>query len=304
MRRVRDDKGAAAILMVLISTALLAVTTLAVDVGSWYRADRQLQSKVDAAALAGVQELPYDPGKASSVALDYASKNGGGAIPSVSVSGANDTINVVGEDTAPGIFSKLLGIDSVTVHAEASAKVSGIGKAKYVAPLTVSDQHPMLQCARTKPPASCYGPTTIFEDKLSTVPGAFGLISLDTSNPGSSTVADWIQNGYSGALSANQWYDSAPGAKFNSTEIQGAMNSAISKGQDLLFPVYASNPAPYGQGSNGHYYIIGWVVFQPTSMGSQGGHSTVNGIFKGMIWDGLEGSVGQSFGVRIISLTQ
>jgi hypothetical protein len=275
-----------------------------VDVGSWYRADRHLQAKVDAAALAGVQELPYDPGKASAVALEYANKNGAGATPTITVTGANDTIKVVGEDKAPGIFSRILGIDSVTIRAEASAKVSGLGKARYVAPLTVSDQHPMLQCVRTKPPASCYGPTTIFEDKLSTVPGAFGLISLDTSNPGSSTIADWIRNGFPGELAANRWYDSATGAKFNSTEILGAMNDAISKKQDLLFPVYASNPAPYGQGSNGHYYIIGWVVFQPTSMGSQGGHSTVDGIFKGMLWDGEEGPVGESFGVRIIGLTQ
>jgi Flp pilus assembly protein TadG len=301
MRRIKDDRGSAIVFTVLSLTALLAVAALAVDVGSWYRADRKLQAKVDAAALAGVQELPYDPGKATSVALNYAQLNGAGPNPTVAITGANDTIKVTGAEQAPGIFSKLVGIDSVTVHAEASAKASGLSQARLVAPLGVSDTHPMLQCVKTKPPASCYGPTTIVESKLSTVPGSFGWLSLDGSNAGASSLEDWIKNGYPNPLGVNKWYDAATGAKSSTCE---ALN--LVKGKDLLFPVYATDSAhaPNGNGQSGKYYIIGWVVFQVTGASSDGNKCTVAGTFKGITWVGLEGPVSQSFGVRIVRLTQ
>jgi Flp pilus assembly protein TadG len=302
MRRIRDERGATVIMTVLFLTVLLGIAAFAVDAGSWYRADRQLQTKVDAAALAGVQELPYDPGKATSVALDYANKNGDGAVPSVSISPTNDTITVTASDSAPGFFSKVLDVDAVTVGAHAQAKVAGLGEAQFVAPLTVSDEHPMLKCVKTKPPASCYGPTTLNWELLKDVPGAFGFMTLNgDGNVGSSQLADWILHGYPDKLPANKWYDSVPGAKFDSKTIQDAMQVVIDSGQDLLFPVYSDVK---GQGSNGSYYIIGWVVFQPTKIYAKGGKSYMDGIFKGVIWEGTEGAVGQSFGVRIIRLSE
>ena len=304
MRRLRDDRGTVVVITVVFMAALLAMAAFAVDAGSWYRADRQLQNKADAAALAGVQLLPSDPGGATTLALEYASKNGSGPAPTVTLSSSGgsvtDTITVEAEDTADGFFSKILDIDSVAVAASAAAKVSGLGKAKFVAPITVSDEHPMLVCVRTKPPASCYGATSIHLEQLLDVPGAFGMLTLNQDkNVGSSTLADWITSGYDKELPANTWYDSVPGAKFNSDEVLDAMNYMISKEADLLFPVYSQTK---GNGSNGSYYIIGWVVFQPTGMSSKGGKSYVDGIFKGVIWQGAEGDVGQDFGVRVVRL--
>jgi Flp pilus assembly protein TadG len=93
----------------------LGIAAAAIDVGSWYRADRALQSSVDAAALAAAQALPDDPGGAGALASEYAGQNGGG-LETVSVTTAvlgNDTVVVTGKRSAPGFFSKVLGIDSV-----------------------------------------------------------------------------------------------------------------------------------------------------------------------------------------------
>jgi Putative Flp pilus-assembly TadE/G-like len=304
MRRFREERGAVVVVTALFMTVLLGIAAFAIDAGSWYRADRQLQTKVDAAALAGAQELPWDPGLATSTALSYASKNGGGPAPMVTItktSSNNDTIVVQGSESAPGFFSKVLGVDSVTVGAHARAKVAGLGSAKYVAPLTVSDEHPMLKCVKTKPPASCYGPATLDWEMLKDVPGAFGFITLNgDKNVGSSTLGDWILHGYDQELPANKWYDSVPGAKFDSTEIQSTMQQMIDGKKDMLFPVYST---VQGNGSNGQYYVIGWVVFQPTKMYAKGGKSYLEGIFKGVLWEGAEGSVTQDFGVRFIRLT-
>ena len=54
---------------------LVGMAALVVDGGSWYQADRQLQTAADAAALAGAQHLPTEQTEARTVALDYAQKN-------------------------------------------------------------------------------------------------------------------------------------------------------------------------------------------------------------------------------------
>ena len=58
LTRFRDDSGQAFVFIAAILTALVGMAALVVDVGSWYQADRRLQTAADAAALAGAQELP------------------------------------------------------------------------------------------------------------------------------------------------------------------------------------------------------------------------------------------------------
>ena len=56
--RTRSDKGQATVLTLVFLVVLLGMAALVLDVGSWYRADRAVQSTADAAALAGAQKLP------------------------------------------------------------------------------------------------------------------------------------------------------------------------------------------------------------------------------------------------------
>lgn len=56
--------GQVAVLFLALLVAILAMAAAALDVASWYRADRALQSTTDASALAAAQALPYDTGAA------------------------------------------------------------------------------------------------------------------------------------------------------------------------------------------------------------------------------------------------
>src|SRR5688572_11361917 len=172
------ESGQVVVLLLTFLVVLLGIAAAAIDVGSWYRADRALQSTVDAAALAAAQALPDDPGGATVLAAEYGDKNGGG-LDTVTVTTAvagNDTVVVTGKRSAPGFFSKVLGVDSVEVHARASARAGTLEEARWAAPFGVDEQHPMLQCE----PTPCFEQQTQLDlDKLG--PGAFRIINIDGS---------------------------------------------------------------------------------------------------------------------------
>ena len=301
----RSD-GQVLVLVAVFMTVLIGAAGLVLDVGSWYRADRATQATADASALAGAQGLIVDTSQASALADEYATKNGGGSI-GVSFGTKvkpNDLITVTVSRPAPAFFTKLFGVESVQVHSRATARAGVPSQARYVAPITVSEQHPMLQC-------SCFDdPTQIVLTNLHNpgsgdAAGAFGLLNLDSQqsggNIGAGTLADWIRDGYQDALPLGT-YDSAPSANFNSQLIRQALTGRL--GTELLFPVY--RPPIVGSGSGAKYDIIGWVGFVPTSFRVSGSSSTIEGYFTQVIWQGLADDTGgvPDFGVRVITLVE
>lgn len=309
-RRLRSESGQALIVTVLFMFILLGAVALTLDVGSWYREHRQAQTTADAAALAAAQVLP-DTGNATTVAQDYASKNGGGVDVTNGVSfssslAPDDTITVRITREAPGFFSKLFHIDSTKVHAHAVARAGVPFDARWVAPITVNKLHPMLSgVSATGVKCPCFGPdniTTLPLDKNG-APGSFTLVNLDTSTTGTigaSTLGQWIQQGFNAYLPLGD-YLSDPGAKWNDGPIQSALQARY--GTDLLFPVYDTLT---GSGATAEYHIIGWVAFHLISDGVISGTSgSITGYFTSVVWDGIQsssGSSGQDFGVRTIEL--
>jgi Flp pilus assembly protein TadG len=301
----RNQRGQAFVVTVLMIASLLGLTALVLDVGSWFRAHRQLQATADASALAGAQELPDNPGNASGLANDYAAKNTSG-LQGVTVSLSqtyvpNDTIKVHVTKPAEGFFSKVFGINSVNEGASATARTAGMKSALYVAPIVVNQQHPMLNnCG-----GPCFGPTyqTTIPVGQTGAPGAFGLVNLDPQSggtSGASTLAGWIQNGFDKYLDIGS-YASDPGIKFNSNQIQDAMTARI--GTEMLFPVYDTLT---GQGSNAQYHIIGWVGFFVTGVDKNGNNGNVSGYFTRVIWTGIQassaGGGGPNLGARAVQL--
>jgi len=301
----RDQRGQAFVVTVLMITSLLGLTALVLDVGSWFRAHRQLQATADAAALAGAQALPDDPGNASSLANDYAAKNTSG-LQGVTVNlsqtyVSNDTIRVHVAKPAEGFFSKIFGINSVNEGASATARTAGMKSALYVAPIVVNKDHPML----TGCGGPCFGSNyqTTIPVSQTGAPGAFGLVNLDPSSngtSGASTLAGWIQHGFDKYLDIGS-YASDPGVKFNSNQIQDAMTARI--GTEMLFPVYDTLT---GNGSNAQYHIIGWVGFFVTGVDKQGNNGNVSGYFTRVIWTGIQassaGGGGPNLGARAVQL--
>jgi Flp pilus assembly protein TadG len=316
MTRHKQSCGQAYVITILFLTVLLAMSAAVLDVGAWYRADRDLQATVDAAALAGAQELPYDSVAARALALSYAAKNGGGVVSGgvtfTSKIVANDTITVNGSRPAKGLFAKVLGIKTVTVHATASARAANVQQVYGVAPITVNYKHPLLNCTRGANPtcSPTFGVATTLDLEDIHQPGsgdgsgAFGLINLDQNDSSgtasSGTLADWVTNGSDQLMNLGKYY-SVTSAKFNSSEFIAAMQAKI--GQELLFPVYRLLTGP---GVNATYDIIGWVGFRLTGFDPNGTPALVNGSFTKYIADGVQVSSGgkPAFGVRDIALTQ
>ena len=308
MTRLRSNSGQATVLTVLFLTVLVAMLAAVLDVGAWFRADRKLQGTVDAAALAGAQALPDNPGLAIGDALTYANKNGGGVTGGdIGISTTyigNDTIKVTGTKSAPGVFSGLFGIDSVDVHGSAKARAGTLGAALYVAPIVVNYKHPKLACA----PPPCTGQTTELEyhhlkpGGSSDGAGSFGFINLnqDGNNPGTAELGEWIRNGFNEEMSLGT-YDARTGNPFSPTHVKDGLTARI--GTEVLFPVYKTLT---GSGSNAKYEIIGWVGFHLTGLDVQGNNEKLFGWFTRVIWSGLPStnSNQQFFGAYAVQLIE
>ncbi len=318
MRRLlRADRGQTIGFVAISLTALVGMTAFVLDVGAWFRADRQLQTVADAAALAGAQYLPYNPAEAVKKAKDYAAKNGGPTAETLVIEKdlvANDTIRVVYSDTSPGFLSRVLGFTTVTVRAKAKARASTPAGALWVAPIVVNEKHPLLHCTS---PGKCDPEfdvaTTLTLENLKpgggpTAAGAFGLLNLikgdDSGTIGSTDIAGWLTNGYDKSMDPGIYY-SVPSAKFNSSEFQAALAEKIKTGDELLFPIFRKIVKT---GSNAEYTITGWVGFVITGVIGSGDNISITGHFTRLVWDGIPASGSSDstpdYGTHVVSLTE
>jgi Flp pilus assembly protein TadG len=301
MRRVRHESGQAVLMTVLFLTVLLGATALTLDVGVWYHEQRQAQATADAAALAGAQALPFDTTQAKSLALQYASSNGGG------VAGAdigfksdyepNDTITVNAHRTAPGFFAKLFSIASVNVHAHAAARAGVPEQVNGAAPIVVNKLHPLL----SGPGCPCFHQQTTLPMAKDGAPGAFGLVTLDpNASHGTPLTAQWLQYGFDGYLGLGD-YISDSGASFNGNAVKAALDARM--GTELLFPVYDTLT---GSGVNAQYHIIGWVAFHLNGyVKNKGNNYDLQGYFTRVIWDGIQSNPNKhlpDFGVYSVTI--
>ena len=309
--RWKSERGQAFVLATVAMVMCCGMAALVLDVGNWFRDKRRLQGTADAAALAGAQQLPLDPSAAKDLALSYADKNGGdvaGAdIVVTSQYQANDTIAVKAQRNDPGIFSRVIGATSADLTANAKARVGPPAQALNVAPMVVFCGHSLIQNCNNNHTPDFGIPTTMDYNPMG-APGAFGMLNLDGENGtiGSSTEANWINQGFNKYLGLGK-YQSDPGAKFSSQNIQGALDARI--GTVLLFPVYKTLT---GTGQNAEYDIIGWIGFYLTSYDVHGNSATLHGYFTSYIAQGIlaqsspgSGGVPSSyFGVKSIQLIE
>jgi Flp pilus assembly protein TadG len=291
--------------MVISLAVLTGMAALVLDVGIWMRTDRRLQATADAAALAGAQKLPTDVAGAKALAQTYANQNGGdvlGANISVTTTyTSNDTISVKAAKNQSGIFSKVLGIDSANIKADAKARVDSPQQARYVAPMVVYCGHSLIQNCNGNHTPTFGVQTTMDYDKMG-APGAFGMLNLDGGNgtPGASEEGNWILHGYDKYLPLGM-YNSDPGAKFSSQNVSGALDARV--GTVLLFPVFKTLD---GTGQNAEYDIIGWIGFYLTKETTHGNSATLEGYFTEYIAQGILAQSGSgapnTFGVRSVQL--
>lgn len=315
MKRARDERGSTVGFTVVFMVVVLGMAALVIDVGSWFTAQRGLQGAADAATLAAAQDLP-NTALASSAATTYANANVSGLNAWAPAFPNSNTIDVSLSKPAPGIFSRFLGIDSVTVHAHARASVGVPSKLKNVAPIVVKNTA-VCTAANT----SCFGTTTTLNfDENSLSSSRFGLVTFvcddnvqfggqcNGQGQGASDLASWIRSGYPDFLDINKWYAAVTGQKIG--PIRSALDEAGLNHTILLFPVYdTADPTKMA------YHIIGWAAFvldpggviswKNDTPGCRPNCKVIRGHFVEYIAHGVDSTPGiPDYGLRVVNLVQ
>jgi Putative Flp pilus-assembly TadE/G-like len=295
---IRNDSGQALVFVAFTLMVLVGMAALVVDGGSWYRADRHLQTAADAAALAGAQHLPTQQTQARTVALDYAQKNYAGIpAPTVAFPDAG-TIDVSATAKAPGIFARIFHINEVTVRAQAQARLFAPSQLKDVAPIGVAKDK---ACIVTNP--SCFGqPATLTFDEDDVTKSKFGLLSLDRQGTvGAATLKSWIEDGYTDYLPVNTNYPPVNGDK---NGIKKQLEDAADEQRTLLFPVFDTATASTG------FHVIGWAAFVIDEVVKwSGSKHELKGHYVTFIATDLAAGnpitdLSNDFGVHVIALTK
>jgi uncharacterized membrane protein len=128
-RRLRGERGSVLITGLLLSLALVMIIGAAVDIGHAFIVRRELVSVADDAALSGSQAidqnalhagtLRLNPGQARSAALQ-AVATAPGQSAQASATGATVTVEV--KRRFPTILPRLVGLNTLSVAAHASAQ--------------------------------------------------------------------------------------------------------------------------------------------------------------------------------------
>jgi Flp pilus assembly protein TadG len=128
-RRLRDERGSVLITGLLLSLALMMIIGAAVDVGHAFIVRRELVSAADDAALSGSQAidqntlhagaLKLNPGRARSAALQAVATEPG---QSAQASATAATVTVEVKRRFPTILLRLVGLDTLSVAAHATAQ--------------------------------------------------------------------------------------------------------------------------------------------------------------------------------------
>ncbi|MFD1020640.1 pilus assembly protein TadG-related protein [Thalassobacillus hwangdonensis] len=124
LKSLKNEDGAVTLLVALMMVLLIGFIAVVVDGGLLYLEKSKLQKSVDAAALAGAQQLQNGRTAAVQTTISIARKNGHDLSPSDIQTGADfvQVNKVVNKNLS---FAKVLGISSSNVAAMAKAQVSG-----------------------------------------------------------------------------------------------------------------------------------------------------------------------------------
>ena len=121
------EKGQVLPLMAMLLVCILGIIGLAVDLGRVYVTKAQLSRSLDAAALAGVVDLPLGASQATTKAVTYMNLNMPQASNVSAVPDApNQRVTISATAHVSTIFLRVLGITSVDVHADAQAGASSL----------------------------------------------------------------------------------------------------------------------------------------------------------------------------------
>jgi len=274
MRRVRDEGGAAAIIVGVCATVLFGASAIVIDAGDIWQERRQLVSATDAAALAAAQDEAFGVDGCATRAGAYLEDNSpGSSMTDCTTTGTSSagSITIDAEIVVTHSIAQILGRSDTTV--------TGASTAKWGMPTGLSGLRPFALCAESPGmqawQASGHSTTQVFRIMYTKdqpdncggpAPGNWGLIDFDGGSNSNNDTKEWVEFGYPGVVTAPGWYYGDPGAFSNSLP----MSTIV--GEIIQLPVFDSFN---GQGgANAQFYIVGFVSVYVAGYKSNGSQSS------------------------------
>ena len=185
---VRGEGGGVIIMWTLGMVGFLGFLAVVAEAGFFVMERTELQRTADAAALAGAQDLPYDPAGGTTAAGDWADKNTAAlAMNDVVLANGNTQItSTVGRERTQ-LFTGVLDVGNHDVQADATARIAspalpGIGVSPLAVPL-VTYMDPLVQGGL---------PFTL---KTAAGQSNTGLVRIGTGNQGTNYIEDALIHG-------------------------------------------------------------------------------------------------------------
>jgi hypothetical protein len=284
-RRDRTEQGAVALLVGILSLVLLGFTAFVTDFGTAYANQRNLQNGADAAALAVGRSIAYGAAPTANCATvaatfsstgrttadQYFGKNvatnsgaaletgtAGFSVDCQPINGVNQVVvHVVGSQLSPTFAGKVFGWNDLQITKEARVIVGPAGTVVGLRPFAI------CQVDATNLAGNNGLPYTLDFDNASAgcgyAPGNWGTLDFDGGSNSTGDLANWIANGYNGAISnASPFHVMGdPGAP-GPGGLEAAMNTMMNSG-DIVIPVFSALTL---NGQNSDFTITGFVSVQ------------------------------------------
>ncbi|WP_210480636.1 pilus assembly protein TadG-related protein [Naasia sp. SYSU D00948] len=266
--RLREEQGASAVMVGILLIPLIGCLAISLDVGALYVERAQLQNGADAAALAIAQECAEDgvcnsPGAlantfSDSNANDGLANNLAPSFPNSHTVVVSTSTQVAGGGNAiEHPFARLIGVDSTTVHATATAEWGSPAASSVVLPIAMSycDFRPALdgtlQLIRYDENKTCNNAAG------EPIPGGFG----------------WLKRSSNGTCDAFVDLDTSSAGSEAGNSYPGACDSVMSdlEGRTVLVPIF--DRALTTTGTAKSYHIYGFAAFTVTGWKFSGGNS-------------------------------
>jgi Flp pilus assembly protein TadG len=253
-----SDRGSISVLFAVAVLPMLAITAVVADVGMVHAKRQELQTGVEAAAIAGAAKLAQ--GASACSGYDAVISANVGSLASLTTtcttSGAvpHDVVTVGAEASATLAFSQLLGRSDASITSTASVKVGPALSAVGLRPIAICAEHPALQGWISSGMTSTATYTIFVESDGTTcggdVPGNWSMIDFDGGSNSNSELQDRIVNGYQSEIVLPVTFNGDPGIPTPSIDIDVLIGSTIT------IPVF-SDARSSGAGSE--YDLDGFV---------------------------------------------
>ena len=294
----KNEKGSVAVIITLCMTVFIGISAVALDAGLIYITRSRLINAMDAAALAGVQELPHNPQEAIFKAKSFAMMNGIDEDKIIiELIDNNSAIKVSTDKTIEFFFAKFIGYNTGNVEGLAVARIYPISGLNGAVPLGIeSGDFIFNQTYNLKVGAG---------DSES---GWFGALALE--KPGAANYEQNLKHGFPGLISIGDILDIQTGNISGPTKdaIDYRMlhcNHAPSCNADTfdrncprLLKVLVIEPS-----ENKKVKVVGFAMFIVDQVLGQGTDSYITGSFIKTVTTGDIDPDGQSFGLYGVALT-